>query len=509
GAGFTAAVELVGRVAPRSLGRSDQESLLAELGSLGPDAAVCCVRAGMVGRAVELFEQGRGVLLGKALDTRTDLTALAEQHPDLAASFTRLQGILDQADNPAPPQQPQPGGTTPDMTGSDRRAAGMALDELIATIRDLDEFDRFLQPPPVKELTATATHGPVVVVAVSEFGSYALLLTPTGVKEVKLAGLTPQTVYDQVVAFLNALDDSTSGAAQGRLVEILGWLWDVLAGPVLDQLGFTGAPAKKALWPRMSWCTSGLLSFLPAHAAGHHHTRFDPAPATVLDRVISSYTPTVRALAHTHHHSSTDGDSHVSLRHGDRLVAVAMPHTPGASDLPGAQAETTALQARFPGQVDDLTGPRATRQAVLGTLPAARWAHFACHGATEPADPSHSRLLLTDQPLTVLDVTRLRLADAQLAFLSACSTAMPSGRLTDEAIHLASAFQLAGYRHVIATLWPIGDTVAGLLADEIYDALSGPTPRTPAVAVHQTVRWVRGQWPDRPSWWASHIHNGI
>ena len=84
-------------------------------------------------------------------------------------------------------------------------------------------------------------------------------------------------------------------------------------------------------------------------------------------------------------------------------------------------------------------------------------------------------MLLTDhrqRPLTVVDVARLRLDDAGLAFLSACSTARPGGRLADEAIHLASAFQLAGYRHVIATLWPIGDQHAVDIADDIYTTLT-------------------------------------
>ena len=72
----------------------------------------------------------------------------------------------------------------------------------------------------------------------------------------------------------------------------------------------------------------------------------------------------------------------------------------------------------------------------------------------------------------MVDVARLRLDDAELAFLSACSTARPGCRLTDEAIHLASAFQLAGYRHVIGTLWPIGDQHAVDIADDIYTALT-------------------------------------
>ena len=187
-----------------------------------------------------------------------------------------------------------------------------------------------------------------------------------------------------------------------------------------------------------------------------------------------------------------------------------MPHTPGASDLPGAQAEAAGLQRRFPGQVTVLTGPQATHDAVLAALPAARWAHFACHGSSDLTNPSASRLLLADhqqRPLTVVDVARLRLDDAGLAFLSACSTARPGGRLADEAIHLASAFQLAGYRQVIATLWPIGDQHAVDVAADIYTTLT-TTAGDAAGAAHAATRRFRRRWPDTPSVWASHIHSG-
>jgi len=42
------------------------------------------------------------------------------------------------------------------------------------------------------------------------------------------------------------------------------------------------------------------MAFLPLHAAGHHHDIANGSahPRTVLDRVISSYTATVRALAY-------------------------------------------------------------------------------------------------------------------------------------------------------------------------------------------------------------------
>ena len=119
--GFEAAIDLVGRVVPRSLTRADQERLLTELGTLGPDAAACCLQAGRTGRAAELFEQGRGVLLGQALDSRTDLTSLTRLHPQLTQRFTTLAGELDRADPVTSPWRPVP---APPARASSRRQPG-------------------------------------------------------------------------------------------------------------------------------------------------------------------------------------------------------------------------------------------------------------------------------------------------------------------------------------------------------------------------------------------------
>jgi tetratricopeptide (TPR) repeat protein len=523
-AGFAAAAELLQLIAPRGLTRTDQEHLLEELGSLGADAAASCVRAGLTDRAVELFEQCRGVMLSRALDTRADLAELTGRHPGLAARFTALRDDLDWAEDAvvSPMALAEKDGPAQDTRaealsqGAERRrAVAGEFDRLIAEIRQLPGFAGFLRPPPIAELLAAAAEGPAVVVAVSRFGSCALILTATGVLDpVPLPGLTPQAVTDQVLAFLHALDDAQSpGAnlshradAEQRLSDTLGWLWDALAGPVLDQMGVTSAPVDGQPWPRLWWCVAGLLSLLPLHAAGYHGSQAD----AVIDRAISSYTPTLRALIYSRR-SGTVNDEDSCPGPGEQIVLVAMPHTPGAADLPGAYREAALLQQRFPGQVTLLAGIQASHDAVLAALPSRRWAHFACHGFSDQGDPSASCLLLTDyreRPLTAADVARLRL-DAELAFLSACSTARPGIVLADEAIHLASAFQLAGYRHVVATLWPVGDQNAVAFAADVYTALTVAGEADIAGAVHAAVRR-RGRrvGRERPSVWASHIHVG-
>lgn len=328
---------------------------------------------------------------------------------------------------------------------------------MIAEIRATRGFEGFLQPPPLSELTRAAAGGTVVVVNVSQFGSQALILTRDGVQDpVPLPGLSPDAVLRQVVTFLSGLDAAPAGnmpladprrvAAEEPLVDTLAWLWDEIAGPVMDRLGTLGVRRDGDHWPRVWWCASGLLSFLPLHAAGYHATRSDAEPRTVIDRVISSYIPTIRALNYAQRpHESVPSIPGGALAAGDRVLVVAMPHTPGARDLPGAQLEAAMLSRRLPGRVTVLTGAEATHATVLAALPRARWGHFTCHGFNDIANPSDSRMLLYDHlesPMTVVDVARQRLGETELACLSACSTAQPGGRrLTDEAIHLAAAFR--------------------------------------------------------------------
>ena len=82
----------------------------------------------------------------------------------------------------------------------------------------------------------------------------------------------------------------------------------------------------------------------------------------------------------------------------------------------------------------------------------------------------------------------------------------------DEAIHLTSAFQLAGSRHVIGTLWEVGDALTVDIAASFYRNLGAGTGAldadNAAYALHQAVHAVRGAYPQTPSLWASYLHAG-
>ena len=215
---------------------------------------------------------------------------------------------------------------------------------------------------------------------------------------------------------------------------------------------------------------------------------------------MSSYTPTARTLSHTRSRPPTTRRD---------LLTVAMPTTPDHADLPATDAEATdlaTLLATLLATAEPLRGPAATRATVLAALPHATWAHFACHAHSDPLVPSAGHLLLADGALTVADIGALRLEHAELAYLSACSTARAARTTPDEVITLASAFQLAGFRHVIGALWPIQDAVAAHVAAAFHRRVHAGTP--PAEALHQALRDLRAEFPLAVSQWAGYVHVG-
>ncbi|MEV7427558.1 CHAT domain-containing protein [Streptomyces sp. NPDC091212] len=514
------AVELLTVIPSPGIERAAQEHVLSGCYGTAADAAACAIAAGRPEEALELLEQGRSVLWSQASAFRTDLAALRRAHPDIAA---RLEQLQDEFGRPHPTTG-RPVTTEPEHG---RLSLGLAWaaeewERTVAHVRSLDGFAGFLRPARFAELSRAAGRGPVAVVNFSRYRCDALLVRPGAVRVVALPGLTVEHTLARNHAYLEAVlalagDDQAGnpdrGMARQTILSTLEWLWDTVAEPVLDALGRTeplsGPPADR---PRLWWCPTSAMVTLPLHAAGYH----DPddaepgrAPATVMDRVVSSYTTTLGALRRAL-------DRPPAPAGGGRLLVVAqpgpLPYARGKPLLPGAVREMELLRHRFPTGLTGLCGAEATRAAVLDALPGHPCAHFACHGVNAPDNPGNSSLFLHDRNLTVTDIARLELRDAELAYLSACESAHGGFTLADEGVHLAAGFQFAGYRHVVASTWSVHDARAGEIADQVYGALAEdtalPDPSRVAVALHRTVRAERDAAPYDPARWAFITHTG-
>jgi CHAT domain-containing protein len=268
------------------------------------------------------------------------------------------------------------------------------------------------------------------------------------------------------------------------LASVLRWLWDEIAEPVLIALGFVETPGPAQAWPRLWWCPAGPLTLLPLHAAGYHEET--GAGRTVLDRVVSSYTPTLRALLEARQALETSPDS-------ARLLIVSLPDTPDEVPLSDVIRERDLLTSLFSSCHTLLDGEAATAAAVQEQLPRHRWAHFSCHGGQNLADPSQGGLLLHDHMLTVTDISA-RQHQGEFAFLSACMTAVGGVNLPDEAITLAVALHYTGYRQVIGTRWSVYDETAADVAEAVYGDLTSTgrfQPDRAAHALHKAIRHLR------------------
>ncbi|KAF5693645.1 hypothetical protein FDENT_1877 [Fusarium denticulatum] len=463
---------------PRSLKNADLQREASKLSGLATEAASIALHSGKSAVvALEFLEMARGVMASSISDLRGDTKELEKELPELAARYNRLREQLDYG-----PSQRSSFELGEEVWGNEmtqRHDTGEQLSALLEEIRARPGFKFFLRPDDEEWMRRAADLGPVIVVNVGSAVCDAIIIQQNGFSAVRLPRLSKGDI-----------DSKYQSLGRGSL-KVLEWLWDAVTEPILTALGFTEV-LREGQMKRVWWVLTGSLSTFPIHAAGRHSQRNGQ---TVMDRVISSYATSVSAIAQSRRTAP--------VSHKGALL-VSAGETPGHRRLAFADKEIGLLRDICHWMKLQPVEPQPINEEVVCHLRKCKIFHFAGHGYTDTADPSKSQLYLKDwetNPLTVASLLELNLHQEVpfLAYLSACGTGqIKSQKLFDEGIHLISACQLAGFRHVIGTLWEVNDQSCVDMAVIIYEEMLKGDMSDESVCrgVHIATKAKRDQWLD-------------
>jgi CHAT domain-containing protein len=145
--------------------------------------------------------------------------------------------------------------------------------------------------------------------------------------------------------------------------------------------------------------------------------------------------------------------------------------------LPATRDEVREIAGLFPG-AEVYLGKEATEEHAKQASPRADLLHFAGHGLVNERFPLDSALALTIptplqqgrdngllQAWEIFESLRL---DANLVTLSACDTALGKEMGGEGLLGLTRAFQFAGARTVLASLWNVSDLSTAKLMKGFY-----------------------------------------
>ncbi|EJD02310.1 TPR-like protein [Fomitiporia mediterranea MF3/22] len=430
------------------------------------DAASHAIEGDRLEQAVEILEQGRGLLWSQMRSFRTPLDQLAEINRELADRFRNVSRQLENLATSSTVLHSnsiatESGPSALDIDGERRlfeeklkskRQLSSEQEGIINEIRQIPGFENFLTATPFKVLQQAASEGPVVVVNHCKYRSDALIMLSREERPVVCVPLDGEFYQDSIHLCRELIETRTGhGANSPRYDEILRramkTLWDRVVSKVVEKLRELGIAEGSRIW----WCPTSVLSALPFHAAGPFED-VDGTSVYLLDKYISSYTPTLGALIN----AQTCGN-------GDEPAALVI----GDTSLPSAREEIRKIKNS--GIQPKLLSSTASHNAVIKALQKSTWVHFVCHGNLNPK-PFKSSFKLSDRGLTLLDIVQANLPNAQFAFLSACHTAeQPHNIAHDEVLHLAAAMQFSGFRSVIGSMWELLDEDGPFLARTVYE----------------------------------------
>jgi CHAT domain-containing protein len=180
--------------------------------------------------------------------------------------------------------------------------------------------------------------------------------------------------------------------------------------------------------------------------------------------------------------------------------------------LPAARRELEALRSLAPEEARIWLGAEATEERAKTVGRDARILHFATHGFTDEEFPLESGLALSTpaspnqgrengllQAWEIFEALRL---DADLVTLSACQTGLGKELAGEGLLGLAWAFQYAGARSVLASLWEVDDASTAELMRRFYGHIGRGVSKAEALRLAQ-VALLRRRPTSAPYFWAA------
>ncbi len=207
---------------------------------------------------------------------------------------------------------------------------------------------------------------------------------------------------------------------------------------------------------------------------------------------------------------------------GDALVAFGNPayaevnaesgdsrSLPGGqpTPIPASQAEIDTLAALYGGQARLFAGAQATEEKAMTAGKDAAVIHFACHGFLDENFPLDSGLALagTDvlQAWEIFEGLRI---DSDLVTLSACESGLGKDMGGEGLVGLTRAFQYAGAKTVLSSLWSVSDESTATLMQNFYSHLK--EGKSKAESLRLAREEMRKSKYAHPFYWAGFVLNG-
>ncbi|KAG2134472.1 CHAT domain-containing protein [Suillus clintonianus] len=435
--------------------------------SLPVDAASYAIHHDNLRHAVELVEQGRGQQWSLASRLKTPVEDLESGHPDLAHKFSELSERVSNAAQGS-------------ATIADRAAAEVAdtkyrkimaeWEAVVAEIRNLQDFSRFLLPPSYEDLQAAARHGPVVILIASKYSCSAIVVPTSGephhvhIPRITLPHL--EKLKDDFATAIRHTARMRPEEPRKKLRVLLRIVWDEIILPIVNVLQHG---LKLQHQSRIWLCPTAAFTSIPLHAADPFRMNADRSgkESCLEDLYICSYTPTLSALIRARQTMKTRATPSFAA------IGQSQPCAGQGDVLPAVDGELELVHTLVPPNIKftNLSKDEATQAGALNALRCNTWVHLACHGKQDLEQPYNSCFAMRDKPVTLLDIMENNSPQAEFAFLSACHTAVGDEETPDEAIHLAAGLQFSGFKSVVGTLWGVSDALAKHVVEAFYEKM--------------------------------------